>query len=125
MHTVSPGAVLAVGAPVVAIESEGQKLEALIYIPAERGKNVKVGMPVRSLYPWSPFEGSFVAAEEALASSPDLVFASLPHTQSMQLLGPWEGGYAVDLGGDFRLRDAGVYREWFGTEHTQPQPPRA
>jgi HlyD family secretion protein len=44
---VSAGAVLAVGAPVVAIESEGQKLEALIYIPAERGKNVKVGMPVR------------------------------------------------------------------------------
>jgi HlyD family secretion protein len=44
---VSAGAVLAVGAPVVAIESEGNKLEALIYIPAERGKNVKVGMPVR------------------------------------------------------------------------------
>ena len=44
---VSAGAVLAVGAPVVAIESEGEKLEALIYIPAERGKNVKVGMPVR------------------------------------------------------------------------------
>lgn len=44
---VSAGAVLAVGTPVVAIESEGQKLEALIYIPAERGKNVKVGMPVR------------------------------------------------------------------------------
>jgi len=44
---VSAGAVLAVGAPVVSIESEGQKLEALIYIPAERGKNVKLGMPVR------------------------------------------------------------------------------
>jgi HlyD family secretion protein len=44
---VSAGSVLAVGAPVVAIESEGQKLEALIYIPAERGKNVKLGMPVR------------------------------------------------------------------------------
>ena len=44
---VSAGAVLAVGAPVVAIESEGQTLEALIYIPAERGKNVKQGMPVR------------------------------------------------------------------------------
>ncbi|MGH6712254.1 MAG: NHLP bacteriocin system secretion protein [Bradyrhizobium sp.] len=44
---VSAGAVLAVGAPVVAIESEGNKLEALIYIPAERGKNVKLGMPVR------------------------------------------------------------------------------
>jgi HlyD family secretion protein len=44
---VSAGAVLTVGAPVISIESEGQKLEALIYIPAERGKNVKLGMPVR------------------------------------------------------------------------------
>jgi HlyD family secretion protein len=44
---ISAGAVLAVGTPVVAIESEGQKLEALIYIPAERGKNVKSGMSVR------------------------------------------------------------------------------
>lgn len=43
---ISAGAVLAVGTPVVAIESEGRKLEALIYIPAERGKNVKLGMPV-------------------------------------------------------------------------------
>jgi HlyD family secretion protein len=44
---ISAGAVLAVGTPVVAIESEGRRLEALIYIPAERGKNVKLGMPVR------------------------------------------------------------------------------
>ena len=58
------------------------------------GASSKVGMPVRSLYPWSPFEGSFVAAEEALASSPDLVFASLPHTHSMELLGAWEIGRA-------------------------------
>src|SRR6195256_5653350 len=85
------------------------------------GASSKVGMPVRSLYPWSPFEGSFVAAEDALAASPDLVFASLPHTQSMELLGAWDGGYAVDLGGDFRLRDPGVYREWFGAEHSHPE----
>ena len=44
---ISAGAVLAVGTPVIAIESEGSKLEALIFIPAERGKNVKLGMPVR------------------------------------------------------------------------------
>ena len=44
---ISAGAVLAVGTPVIAIESEGRKLEALIYIPAERGKNVKLGMQVR------------------------------------------------------------------------------
>jgi HlyD family secretion protein len=43
---VSAGSVLAVGTPVVAIESEGTELEALVYIPAERGKNVKPGMRV-------------------------------------------------------------------------------
>jgi HlyD family secretion protein len=43
---VSAGSVLAVGTPVVAIESEGTELEALVYIPAERGKNVKPGMQV-------------------------------------------------------------------------------
>ena len=44
---ISAGAILSVGTPVIAIESEGTRLEALIYIPAERGKNVKLGMPVR------------------------------------------------------------------------------
>ena len=44
---VSAGSVLAVGTPVVAIEIEGTKLEALVYIPTERGKNVKPGMQVR------------------------------------------------------------------------------
>ena len=38
---------LAVGTPVIAIESEGTRLEALVYIPAESGKNVKPGMEVR------------------------------------------------------------------------------
>lgn len=44
---VSAGSVLAVGTPVIAIESEGAKLEALVYIPTERGKSVKPGMEVR------------------------------------------------------------------------------
>jgi HlyD family secretion protein len=44
---VSAGSVLTVGTPVIAIESEGMKLEALVYIPAEGGKNVKPGMQVR------------------------------------------------------------------------------
>jgi HlyD family secretion protein len=44
---VSTGSVLAVGTPVVAIESDGAKLEALVYFPTEGGKNVKPGMQVR------------------------------------------------------------------------------
>ena len=44
---VSRGGVLAAGTPVVAIESEGKNLQAIIYVPAERGKNVQPGMEVR------------------------------------------------------------------------------
>jgi HlyD family secretion protein len=44
---VSAGSVLAVGNPVIEIESEGKELESLVYIPADRGKNVKPGMEVR------------------------------------------------------------------------------
>jgi HlyD family secretion protein len=44
---ISAGSVLSVGTPVVLIEDEGAKLEAVIYIPAEQGKNVKPGFQVR------------------------------------------------------------------------------
>ena len=43
---ISPGSVLAVGTPVAAIESEGKKLEAVVYIAAEHGKQIKPGMQV-------------------------------------------------------------------------------
>jgi HlyD family secretion protein len=44
---VSSGAVLAVGAPVIEIEIAGQVLEATVYMPPDRGKNVRPGMEVR------------------------------------------------------------------------------
>jgi len=44
---VSAGSVLAVGTPVIAIESEGSTLEAVVYLAADRGKSVKAGMQVR------------------------------------------------------------------------------
>ncbi len=44
---VSAGSVLSVGMPVIAIESEGAKLEALVFLPADRGKSVKPGMMAR------------------------------------------------------------------------------
>ncbi|MHC2464491.1 NHLP bacteriocin system secretion protein [Bradyrhizobium embrapense] len=43
---ISPGSVLTVGMPVVQIESEGRKLQAVVYIPAEHGKQIKPGMVV-------------------------------------------------------------------------------
>jgi HlyD family secretion protein len=44
---VSTGSVLNIGTPVVLIEDEGAKLEAVVYIPSEQGKNVKAGLQVR------------------------------------------------------------------------------
>ncbi|MBR0752821.1 NHLP bacteriocin system secretion protein [Bradyrhizobium jicamae] len=43
---ISPGSVLSVGTPVIAIETEGQKLQAVVYIAAEHGKQIKPGMQV-------------------------------------------------------------------------------
>ncbi|KMO38428.1 membrane protein [Methylobacterium variabile] len=44
---VSPGSVLGVGTPVVAVETEGQSLEAIVYIPADKGKQIRPGMEAR------------------------------------------------------------------------------
>jgi HlyD family secretion protein len=44
---VSPGSVLSVGTSVIAVETEGMTLDAILYIAADRGKSVKPGMEVR------------------------------------------------------------------------------
>jgi N-acetyl-gamma-glutamyl-phosphate reductase len=80
----------------------------------------RAGHPIREVYPWFEKDRTFVTAEDALAAEPEVVFASLPHTQSAGLLGSWEGRAVVDLGGDFRLRDAATYRQWYGVEHAYP-----
>ncbi|CCE01411.1 NHLP bacteriocin system secretion protein [Bradyrhizobium sp. STM 3809] len=43
---ISTGSVLAAGTPVILIEDDGVRLEALIYLPANQGKTVKPGMQV-------------------------------------------------------------------------------
>ncbi len=52
----------------------------------------------------------------------DLLFMSLPHTQSMQKFGQLSGlaDRIVDLSADFRLKDPAVYVKWYGIEHAHP-----
>lgn len=54
---VSTGSVLAVGAPVIEIETSGQTLEATIYMPPDRGKDIRPGMQVH-------VEPTMIAREE-------------------------------------------------------------
>lgn len=44
---VAPGSVLNPGTPVIGIQARGSVLEAVVYIPTDRGKSVKPGMEVR------------------------------------------------------------------------------
>ncbi|MEM7153022.1 MAG: N-acetyl-gamma-glutamyl-phosphate reductase [Myxococcota bacterium] len=53
----------------------------------------------------------------------DVVFLALPHKVSATLAPDLEGASAkiIDLSGDFRLRDAAAYGEFYGVEHPHPQ----
>ena len=69
---VSGGSVLSVGTPVIAIESDGPALEAVVYIPADRGKSVKSGMEVRIAPSTAKREeyGTLVGAVVAISDFP-------------------------------------------------------
>jgi len=59
---------------------------------------------------------------DMLRENCDLVFLAKAHTEGMRFVGPLvEAGLRViDLGADFRLKDAEVYRHWYGVEHAFP-----
>lgn len=50
----------------------------------------------------------------------DLIFAALPHGESMEILPELIGTNVkvIDLGGDFRFQDVSVYEKWYNKEHT-------
>lgn len=55
-------------------------------------------------------------------SGVDIAFCGLPHGVSMDVVPDLLGkvGTVIDLGSDFRLKDAALYPRWYGAEHTHP-----
>ncbi len=53
----------------------------------------------------------------------DLVFCALPHGSSQDVVAELLGrvGHIVDLGSDFRLKDPGLYDQWYGDTHRHPE----
>ncbi|MGC9963202.1 MAG: N-acetyl-gamma-glutamyl-phosphate reductase [Acidimicrobiales bacterium] len=53
----------------------------------------------------------------------DVVFVALPSGTSQGVVAALAGtvGLVVDLGADFRLRDASAYPQWYGWEHSVPE----
>jgi N-acetyl-gamma-glutamyl-phosphate reductase len=59
---------------------------------------------------------------DALAAACSLVFLAVPGGAAMEMAAPLRerGLKVVDLSADFRLRDPGVYEEWYKLRHSQP-----
>ncbi len=57
-----------------------------------------------------------------LADSSDIVFAALPHGESVKVVPQLAdaGLRVIDLSADFRLRDKGQYPAWYGYDHPRP-----
>lgn len=55
-------------------------------------------------------------------SNIDVLFIALPHGKSFELVQEAYnlGVRVIDLGADFRLKDAGIYQQWYGLEHQSP-----
>jgi N-acetyl-gamma-glutamyl-phosphate reductase len=70
-------------------------------------------------------ELKFSASETGgiIASGAQIAFLALPHGAAGEFAGPLlEGGVRViDLSADFRIKDASVYREFYGQEHPAPE----
>lgn len=82
------------------------------------------GKPVAELYPW--FDGdagrAFDPPDTGALDGLDLVFSALPSGEAMNVIPQLlpRVGRIIDLGGDFRLPSAALYREYYGREHTAP-----
>jgi N-acetyl-gamma-glutamyl-phosphate reductase len=106
------------GAELIRILAGHSNVE-LTVLTANKYANRKVA----SLYPHLGVCGDleFVAYEKPLMQRKDVVFIAMPHGLSMEVVPDLIGTDAkvIDLSGDFRLKDAGVYEKWYGIPHTQ------
>ena len=65
---------------------------------------------------------AFVSTSSVLEHEVDVAFVALPHGKSQDVVPALRarGVTVVDLGADFRLRDAGDYVEWYDAAHRAP-----
>jgi N-acetyl-gamma-glutamyl-phosphate reductase len=70
-------------------------------------------------YPGLVYEDNDPARFDGL----DLVFCGLPHGESQRIVPGLRSrvGLVVDLAADFRLKDPGLYPQWYGEEHSAPE----
>jgi len=83
----------------------------------------KAGQPMGAVFPHLRHLALPVLTtlEQVDLTTVDLVFVALPHGLSQSIVKDLPGDLkVVDLGADFRLRDAAAYEEWYGAPHVAP-----
>jgi N-acetyl-gamma-glutamyl-phosphate reductase len=107
----------------------GELLRLLASHPVLRPERLfgdsQAGLPLEDVHPHLALAYPGLRVEQLRAKAPgvDLIFAALPHGHSQRLAPAIiESGAAfVDLGADFRLRDAQAYAQWYGERHQAPE----
>lgn len=86
-------------------QSAGQRFGEVFAVPPALGRHELIKLA----------QADFTAA--------DLVFCCLPHAASLAPVAAARGAGArvIDLSADYRLHDPGVYEQWYGHAHTQPE----
>jgi LysW-gamma-L-alpha-aminoadipyl-6-phosphate/LysW-L-glutamyl-5-phosphate reductase len=84
-----------------------------------------IGEPLSVVHPHLEGQSALVfegLAPEEAAKGMDIVLLGLPHKVSATKMPALmaSGARVVDLSGDFRLRDAAVYKRYYGAEHPCP-----
>ena len=93
---------------------------AVVTAHSHAGEAVGVHTPsLAAAYPGMAYERQDPAHLDGL----DVVFCALPHGESQRIVPDLRGrvGAVVDLAADFRLRDAGLYPDWYGEPHAAPE----
>jgi N-acetyl-gamma-glutamyl-phosphate reductase len=80
------------------------------------------GKTLREVFPAAPAL-PLVAGEDTPLERADVVFLCLPHAAAAEtaVVALAAGKRVIDLSADFRLRDAGTYRRWYGHDHPAPE----
>ena len=83
------------------------------------GKTVAEVFPRTSSYSVAKALHFSEAAPEKIAGLAEIGFLALPHGVAVEFAGPLlqAGVRVIDLSADFRVKDAAIYREFYGHEH--------
>jgi N-acetyl-gamma-glutamyl-phosphate reductase len=90
---------------------------------ATSGQRLEEVFPRFQGHKYSDLKFSASDAGGIVASGVQVAFLALPHGTAASFAGPLleSGLRVIDLSADFRIRDAAVYREFYGQDHPAPE----